>query len=102
MLNIATAMKAYQAWDSVKNLELGTVDQAALSSVAGLFNHQLSVEHGDAIVALLSGEDPTITLGQFLQTGGLFRLINGQNGASSAPARFVTRCPHCNELHTAG
>jgi len=105
-MSIALALKAYNAWEGLKNLQMGKIDDAALAKVASMFGHEITVEQSGALTSVLATQDPTETLGQFVSSGGLLALIAQNNGfkppALEAAQDIITRCPHCEELHLVG
>lgn len=99
-LGIGDLVKAYSAWESAKVVALGKVDHTTLNSFAKMFEYDLPVEQGDAIISLLKNEDPNQFFGDFIQGGGLFRLVTAQKGGQArGPSPTLIRCPHCQELH---
>lgn len=95
-MSIALISKVITGWNRIKDITLGDADEAAIAELSHMFGYKLSADHSAMIASLLANEDPMLTFGEFIDSGGLFRLVTGNKGA---PQAATVRCPHCDELH---
>lgn len=99
--NIEYAMQAYMAWNKIKDVSLGDVDEPTIDSIANIFGAKLAPEYRSAILSMIIAQDPETLVGNFITSGGLFNMVaNRAAGGDGTVQVSVTRCPHCNELHT--
>lgn len=94
-MNLALLGKLLSGWNQLKDIRLGDASATNIAELGLMFGYELDPSHSALVSSLLANEDPEITFGDFINNGGLLRLVTGNR--EQAALRTI-RCRHCDEL----
>lgn len=102
-MDMGLILKAGSVWNTLSKTELSKLDPSGVKALFKQFDHELPEEQANAISALTAGADPHMVVTDFIMNGHLTNAMMAirQGAVQSSTEASLTRCPFCDNLHSA-